>query len=273
MQNSLIIYADHNIDFSSNDYEKIANKIKNKLNSIKLENLDKLKTLKLSEWDEAETVKKDRKQKEILNSTSTEWHFWIDDYNSNYKKIVFEGVYTIFFYVTDKHIEFFEHGGRYIYWFGMEEYIRKVLRNFMYQIITTLGGTLALYISDQGDTKDLYDEINSYDKKYMEQIINELVEKYGEIKEGVDDYKPLENGNYIEPPPYFIDYFNDIKMKNNSMTWEDIENNLKASKSNSGNEDKEKLEEFKRKIIGHLDNLQKEIEVKNIIPFPKKDEE
>ncbi len=56
------------------------------------------------------------------------------------------------------------------------------------------------------------------------------------------------------------------------LTWDDIEKNLRDSIRNSpGKTDAEKLEYFKKKIIGHLDGLQAE-EDKKIIPFPKKTE-
>jgi hypothetical protein len=64
----------------------------------------------------------------------------------------------------------------------------------------------------------------------------------------------------------------DIEKK--PLTWEDIENNLKnAYYKRIGEEDEEKFNCFKDKIIDHLDNLQSEINDKMIIPFPQKKEE
>ena len=54
------------------------------------------------------------------------------------------------------------------------------------------------------------------------------------------------------------------------MTWTDIEVMLKNSIENApGETDEEKLAYFKKKIHGHLDNLQAE-EEKKIVLFPKK---
>jgi len=53
------------------------------------------------------------------------------------------------------------------------------------------------------------------------------------------------------------------------ITWSDIENSLNESiKNGNGDTDAEKLEYFRNKILGHLDNLQKD-ENKKIIQFPK----
>jgi len=54
-----------------------------------------------------------------------------------------------------------------------------------------------------------------------------------------------------------------------SITWNDIENNLKNMKNTPVETDGEKLDYLKNKIIEHLDNLQAE-EDKKIIPFSKK---
>ena len=54
------------------------------------------------------------------------------------------------------------------------------------------------------------------------------------------------------------------------LTWDDIEKQMRDIKAKSPVEtDKEKLEYFKKKILGHLDNLQEEINKEKIIPFPK----
>jgi hypothetical protein len=53
------------------------------------------------------------------------------------------------------------------------------------------------------------------------------------------------------------------------VTWEEIEADLRASFNNApGETDQEKLEYFRKLIIGHLDSQQEEIEKKNIIAFP-----
>ena len=54
-----------------------------------------------------------------------------------------------------------------------------------------------------------------------------------------------------------------------TLTWIDIENNLRASLQNSpGETEAEKLAYFKKGILGHLEKLQEE-EEKKIIHFPK----
>jgi hypothetical protein len=53
----------------------------------------------------------------------------------------------------------------------------------------------------------------------------------------------------------------------NIMTWEDIEKTFEKLKNNPIETDTDDLEYFKKKLLGHLDNLQKE-EDKKIIPFP-----
>jgi hypothetical protein len=268
MQNSLMIYANHNIDFSSKNYEKIAKSIKIELGNLKIENLEKLKSIKLNLLVEAEPEKKEHYQQAMKLSSTSGWISHIKS-NKNYKYIVFEGICFFSFHVTDKHIQFFDIVSKYDYWFRMEDNNRCILRNFIFQIITALDGTFAVYISDNGKTKDLYEEIKLFDKKSMEQITNELKMKYGEIENSIDDYEQKEKYCSIELPPYFIDYFEEIKK--NPLTWDDIENSLRNSIRNApGETDQEKLDYFKKKIIGHLDKQQEEIEKKNIIPFPVK---
>jgi len=53
------------------------------------------------------------------------------------------------------------------------------------------------------------------------------------------------------------------------FTWDDIEKTFEELKKNPIETDNEKLEYFKKKMLGHLDELQKKEEEKKIIPFPK----
>jgi hypothetical protein len=53
-----------------------------------------------------------------------------------------------------------------------------------------------------------------------------------------------------------------------TMTWEDIENTFAKLNNNPIETDPDKLEYFKEKLLGHLDNIQKKEEDKKIIPFP-----
>jgi hypothetical protein len=58
--------------------------------------------------------------------------------------------------------------------------------------------------------------------------------------------------------------------KKKETTWSDIENTMRnIEPGTSLEQDKDKLEYFRQKILGHLDNLQAE-EDKNVIPFPEK---
>jgi len=55
----------------------------------------------------------------------------------------------------------------------------------------------------------------------------------------------------------------------NFFPWEDLEKQAESLKNSPIDTDKEKLDYFKEKILGHLDKLQKEENYKKIIPFPK----
>ena len=54
------------------------------------------------------------------------------------------------------------------------------------------------------------------------------------------------------------------------FTWEDFEKTYEELKNNPIDTDNEKLEYFKKKILGHLDELHKKEVDEKIIPFPKK---
>jgi hypothetical protein len=55
--------------------------------------------------------------------------------------------------------------------------------------------------------------------------------------------------------------------KNKDVTWEDIEKQVEELKKNPIKIDDDVFEDFKKKMLNHLDNLQAE-EDKKIIPFP-----
>ena len=58
--------------------------------------------------------------------------------------------------------------------------------------------------------------------------------------------------------------------KKKETTWSDIVNTMRNIEPETNSEqDKDKLEYFRQKILGHLDNLQAE-EDKKVIPFPEK---
>ena len=207
----IAVFANHKIDFSNNDSNIVATKIKALLNNITINNLYEIESQIRSYYDgQGYSDIKDEWHKKIDNWNDNEWNYYIDNDWENCIKINFQGPFSLNISFTNNNIQFDDPGCRYSSFFGMDKNYRLEWRKYYYQVISLFSGNFALYLPDQGEVATEFTEkIWDYDTD-LELVINGLIEKYGKNKIGIDDF-PIDENDFVEPPYYFIDYFEGLK--------------------------------------------------------------
>jgi len=208
----IAVFANHKIDFSTSDKNITAKTIKVVLDNLTINNLYEIKTQIRSyyDWEGYNDEIRNDWYKKIDNWAGNEWNYYMDDDWENSIKINFHGPFNLNISFTNNIIQFYDPGYRYFTFFGMDKKYRVEWRKYYYQVISQFGGCFALYLPDQGEVATEFTEkIWDYDTD-LDLIIKGLIEKYGENKIGIDDF-PVDENDSVDPPYYFIDYFEGLK--------------------------------------------------------------
>ena len=211
MGTDITVFANHAIDFSSNNLQHIAENIKYELNNSYFVNQAEIRPLIRSyyDWQGYDDIQSKWHEK-IDNWTGNDWNYVIDCDLSSFSEICYHGPFYLRMSFTDKHIKFHDPGYRYHTFFGLEKKDRDEWRKYYYQYISLFGGDYALYLPDQGEVAWEFTE-KIYDcNLHLEKIIEGLIKKYGPNKIGINEFSFDENV-FIDPPYYFIDRFDDLK--------------------------------------------------------------
>jgi hypothetical protein len=212
-------YGNHKINFTGRNLTEVAEEIKEKLNSIKLVNIDYLKIL-MNLWDNArleapEILLRNEKigiYKEIVEE---EWNWEyeiINDYEEedglNYQYIRFIGFRNFELEFTKDKIYFWDPPYRYFSWFSMDKFVRDQWRIYMFQIINSFGGNRAIYLPDNMLDAEIYlDEHDGIDSPF-EEIEQDLIKQFGKYDKKIDEAK--EDDGF----EYFIDDFSGLELMN-----------------------------------------------------------
>jgi hypothetical protein len=230
-------YGNHKINFTGRNLAEIAEEIKEKLNSIKLVNIDYLKVL-MNLWDNAkfeapEIQIKNEKTGIYKEIVEEEWNWEyeiIDGYEDDededenddyvhYQYIKFTGFRNFELEFTKDKIFFWDPPYRYADWFHMGKIIRDQWRIYMLQIISSFGGNRAIYLPDNMLDAEVYlDEHDGIDSPF-EEIEQGLINQFGKYNIKIDEAK--ENDGF----EYFIDDFSDLEL-NNKMTVKEFQDYL-----------------------------------------------
>jgi len=224
-------YGNHTFIFAERDLTELAEEIKEKLNSIKLVNIDYIKVL-MNYWDHSshnapEILLRNEKigiYKEIVEE---EWNWEyeiINDYTEedgiNYQYIRFIGFRDFELEFTKDKIYFWEPPYRFRGWFLMDKFTRDQWRIYMFQIISTFGGNRAIYLPDNMMDAEIYlDKYDGIDSPF-EEIEQDLIKQFGKYEKKID-----EANNEEDDLEYFIDDFSDLKLKN-EMTVKEFQDYL-----------------------------------------------
>ena len=212
-------YGNHKVDFKGKNIIDVAEEIKEKLNTIKLVNIDYLKVL-MNMWDSSDSQPpeilirnlKSGIYKEILEE---DWNWEYEIINDNdeaegfhYQCIRFIGFRDFELEFTKDKIFFWDPPYRFNGWFLMDRFTRNQWRTYMYQIIKCFGGNRAIYLPDNMRDAEVYlDEHDGIDSPFNE-IEQGLIEQFGKFEKNIDY---IEEDDEIE---YFIDNFSGLKLEN-----------------------------------------------------------
>ena len=216
------IFANHNIDFSNNTTENTAIIIKELLDNTIIVNRLKLQNLIRDYYNSPgyEDIRKNW-QETIDNWISDKWDYYIDNNWESNIRIDFLGPFKLRINFTNNYIEFSDPGFRYYLYFGMDKKIRDEWRKYYYQFISLFGGNYALYLPDQGEVGTEFTEKIWDHNLNLNNVINDLIKKYGNNTINIDDF-PFDDKGFVDPPFYYIDYFEDIKKRSNSYRTTDL---------------------------------------------------
>jgi hypothetical protein len=212
-------YGNHKVIFTGRNLTEVAEEIKEKLNSIKLVNIDYIKVL-MNYWDYSyeqtpEIFLRNEKigiYKEIVEE---EWNWEyeiINDYTEedgiNYQYIRFIGFRNFELEFTRDKIFFWEPPYRYFGWFLMDKFTRDQWRIYMFQIISSFGGNRAIYLPDNMmDAEKYLDKYDGIDSPF-EEIEQDLIKQFGKYDKKIDEAK--EDDGF----EYFIDDFSGLELMN-----------------------------------------------------------
>ena len=206
-------YGNHKINFTGRDINEVAEEIKNKLNSLKLVNIDYLKVL-MNLWDSAsimppEILKINVKEGIYKELTDEEWNWEYDIINDDgYQFIRFIGFRGFELEFSKDKIYFWEPPYRFMSWFYMDSITRDEWRKYMLQIILLFGGDRAIYLPDNmRDSEKYLDEHDGIDSPF-EEIENELIEEYG-----INNFT-FETVKEDDEILFYIDDFNNLTLEN-----------------------------------------------------------
>ncbi len=211
MGTDVTIFANHTIDFSNKDITLIADDIKKLLDGSIIKNRTEIQDLvsRYYGWQGYDYELNDNWHKEIISWQDNAWHYTIDNDYDNYIQIDFYGPFHLEISFTNNHIEFNDPGYRYSTFFGIDKKDRNEWRKYYYQYISLFGGNYAIYLPDQGEVAEFTAKIWDYNIN-LDTIAKELIKKYGTNTTEIDDF-PIDENDFVDPPYYFIDYFEDIK--------------------------------------------------------------
>jgi hypothetical protein len=224
-------YGNHKVIFSGKNLTEVADEIKEKLNSIKLVNIDYIKVL-MNYWDHSDIQAPEillRNEKiGIYNEIVEEKWNWeyeiVNDYTEedgiNYQYIRFIGFRNFELEFTKDKIYFWEPPYRFRGWFLMDKFIRDQWRIYMFQIIRSFGGNRAIYLPDNMMDAEIYlDKYDGIDSSF-EEIEQGLINQFGKYDKKIDEANNEED--YFE---YFIDDFSGLKLEN-EMTVKEFQDYL-----------------------------------------------
>jgi len=227
-------YGNHKIDFDCKKIAEIAEKIKDKLNALKLINIDYLKVL-MNLWDSSDLeIPKimliNVKNGIYKNITEETWDWKYDIINEDdYQYIRLIGFRNFELEFTKDKIYFWDPPYRFVGWFFMGSIIRDEWRKYMFQIIKLFDGNRAIYLPDSILDSEIYlDDYDGIDSPF-EEIEKDLIKEYGKNNFNFDTIKKEDNIYY------YIDYFEDLNIENKitikkfqDYLWEKNENEIKS---------------------------------------------
>jgi hypothetical protein len=212
-------YGNHKVNFKGRDLIEVAEEIKERLNSIKLVNIDYIKLL-MNFWDHSdgrapEILLKNEKIGIFKKIIEEEWNWEYEIINDtdeeesyHYQYIRFIGFRNFELEFTKDKIFFWQPPYRFIGWFLMDKLTRDQWRIYMFQIINSLGGNRAIYLPDNMLDAEIYlDEHDGVDSPF-EEIEQDLIKEYGKFEKKIDDI------NNEDDFQYFIDDFSGLKLEN-----------------------------------------------------------
>ena len=212
-------YGNHKVEFAGRNLSDVAEEIKEKLNSIKLSNVDYLKVL-MNLWDHAdpqapEILLRNEKLGIYKDIVEEEWNWDYDIINDtdekesyHYQYIRFIGFRHFELEFTKDKIYFWQPPYRFMGWFLMDKIIRDQWRIYMFQIISSFGGNRAIYLPDNMMDAEIYlDEQDGIDSPF-EEIEQDLIKAFGKFEKNIDAI------NEEDEFQYFIDDFSGLKLEN-----------------------------------------------------------
>jgi hypothetical protein len=212
-------YGNHKVIFTGRNLTEVAEETKEKLNSIKLINIDYIKVL-MNIWDHYGVVAPEIQlrnekigiYKEIVEEDWNWEYEIINDYTEedgiNYQYIRFIGFRQFELEFTKNKIYFWEPPYRFRGWFSMDRFTRDQWRIYMFQIISSFDGNRAIYLPDNMMDAEIYlDEHDGIDSPF-EEIEQGLIMQFGKYEKKIDE---ANEEDYFE---YFIDDFSGLKLKN-----------------------------------------------------------
>jgi hypothetical protein len=212
MGTDIKVFANHTIDFSSNNFEVIADSIRIKLNNSIIQNRSEIKMEVRGYYDwqgyDHDPIR-EKHYKMIDNWIGDDWEYFINNDLENYIELSFFGPFKLNINFTKNRIEFWDPGCRYDSFFGMDKKSRIEWRKYYYQYIKLFNGKFALYLPDQGEVGKFTERIWDYDLN-LDIIAKELLDNYGQNNIGINDF-PSDENDFVNSPYYFLDLFEDIK--------------------------------------------------------------
>jgi hypothetical protein len=127
MGTDVTVFANHTIDFSSNNFEIIANNISSLLDNNTISNRTEIQDMVHGyyDWQGYDNEQRNKWHKEIENWTDNNWEYSIDYYLDNYTQIHFYGPFNLEISFTDRRIQFCDPGCRYNSFFDMDKKIQN----------------------------------------------------------------------------------------------------------------------------------------------------
>ena len=215
----LCTYGNHKINFSGRDLTEVAEEIKEKLNSIKLANIDYIKVL-MNYWDHSDSMAPELMLKNenmgiYKELVEEEWKWEYDIINDtdekesyHYQYIRYIGLRNFELEFTKDKIYFWQPPYRFFGWFLMDKFVRDQWRIYILQIISVFGGNRAIYLTDNMMDAEIYLDFQDGIDSPFEEIEQDLIKAFGKIEKEIDE---IQEEDEIQ---YFIDDFSGLKLEN-----------------------------------------------------------
>jgi len=223
-------YGNYKVVFTGRNLIEVAEEIKEKLNSIKLVNIDYIKILMNyldhSDLQAPEILLRNEKTGIYKEIVEEEWNWEYEIINDcteedgiNYQYIKFIGFRNFELEFTKDKIFFWEPPYRFRGWFLMDKFTRDQWRIYMFQIINSFGGNRVIYLPDNMMDAEIYlDEHDGIDSPF-EEIEQGLIKQFGKYEKNIDEVDEEDDLQY------FIDNFSDLELKN-KMTIKEFQDYL-----------------------------------------------